>query len=163
VTPLFSKKKIVGVGDVAPDFTLPSHTGDLVSLADYRDIRCVVLFFYPKDDTSGCIAEVCAFRDQYEAFVDAGAVVIGISSDAAESHQGFATKYHLPFKLLTDAEGQVRKLYRVPSTLGILPGRVTYVIDKAGIIRYVFNSQFNPKRHVEEAFRIIEDIGCANG
>src|SRR5215467_3656989 len=131
----------VGVGDKAPDFTLPSQSGEQVRLYDRIGQRVVVLYFYPKDNTSGCTAEACAFRDSYEVFTDAGAEVIGVSSDSVESHAGFAGHHKLPFTLLSDEGGKVRKSYGVPATLGLLPGRVTYVIDRDGVVRHVLNSQ----------------------
>ncbi|MGJ5673379.1 MAG: peroxiredoxin [Nostochopsis sp.] len=148
----------VKVGDTAPDFTLPSQSGSLVSINNYRDQKCVVLYFYPKDDTPGCTAESCAFRDQYEVFKNAGAEVIGISGDSPESHQRFANKHQLPFTLLSDTNNEIRKLYGVPATLGLLPGRVTYVIDQNGVVRQIFNSQLNIKGHVEEALKTLQSL-----
>ncbi len=144
------------VGDTAPDFTLPTQSGGTVRLADYRGRQAVVVYFYPKDNTRGCTAEACAFRDSYEVFQQAGAEVIGISSDSVDSHQQFADQYHLPFILASDARGEVRKRYHVPATLGLLPGRVTYVIDQQGTIRHIFSSQLNAERHVAEALRTLQ-------
>ncbi|PPS44825.1 peroxiredoxin [Chroococcidiopsis sp. TS-821] len=149
----------VKVGDIAPDFTLPSQSGTSVKLSDFRG-KSVVLFFYPKDDTPGCTKESCAFRDQYEVFQKAGAEVIGVSADSPESHQRFAAKYQLPFTLLSDTGNQVRKLYGVPATLGFLPGRVTYVIDRQGVVQHIFNSQFNFQGHVDEALKTLQQIGA---
>ncbi len=134
----------------------------MVSLGSLVGRRCIVLYFYPKDDTYGCIAESCAFRDHYEVFKDAGAEVVGVSSDSPESHRAFAAKYRLPFLLLSDTGNKVRSLYGVPTTMGMIPGRVTYIIDKSGIVQDVFNSQFNPTSHVEQALRIIKscDSNC---
>lgn len=146
----------VKVGDTAPDFTLVSQSGASVSLQDFRGKKSVVLYFYPKDDTPGCTAESCEFRDRYDVFTTAGAEVIGVSADSPESHQKFATKYQLPFTLLSDTGNQVRKLYGVPSTLGLLPGRVTYVIDKEGVVQHIFNSQFNFKGHIEESLKTLQ-------
>ncbi|MGB7396667.1 MAG: peroxiredoxin, partial [Candidatus Macondimonas sp.] len=134
--------KTLTVGDKAPSFTLPTADGRQVSLSDYRGRQPVVVYFYPKDDTPGCTAEACAFRDQYEDFKQAGAEVIGISSDAPEAHAKFASKHRLPFLLLSDRDGAVRKAYGVPATLGLLPGRVTFVVDREGIVRHLFSSQF---------------------
>jgi peroxiredoxin Q/BCP len=148
----------VQIGDTAPDFTLPSQSGERVSLKDFIGKKSVVLYFYPKDDTPGCTAQACAFRDSYEVFRDAGAEVIGVSDDSSASHEKFATKYRLPFTLLSDTGKQLRKLYGVPSTLGLLPGRVTYIIDKNGIVRHIFNSQFNFKGHIEEALKTLREL-----
>ncbi|KYC36797.1 alkyl hydroperoxide reductase [Scytonema hofmannii PCC 7110] len=149
----------IKVGDTAPDFTLPSQNGTPISLKDFRGKRFVILYFYPKDDTPGCTAESCAFRDQYEVFQNAGAEVIGVSGDSPESHQKFATKYQLPFTLLSDKGDQIRKSYGATAAFGLFPGRVTYVIDKEGIVQYVFDSMFNFKGHVEEALKILQKIG----
>jgi peroxiredoxin Q/BCP len=150
----------VGVGDVAPDFTLPSQSGEEVSLRDFIGRkRAIVLFFYPKDDTPGCTKEACSFRDGYEQFEELQAEVIGISSDSVRSHERFVEKYGLPFVLLSDEGGEVRKLYGVPNTLGLFPGRVTYVIDEEGVVRHVFFSQLQAARHVEQALEALEAIG----
>jgi peroxiredoxin Q/BCP len=146
------------VGDRAPNFTLPSQAGVSVNIGDFLGKKSVVIYFYPKDDTPGCTAESCAFRDSYEVFKEAGAEVIGISGDSPESHSKFAAKYQLPFTLLSDVDNQVRKLFGVPSTLFILPGRVTYVIDKEGIVRHIFNSQLDFKAHVEEALKTLQNL-----
>ncbi|HEY9865410.1 MAG TPA: peroxiredoxin [Candidatus Obscuribacterales bacterium] len=151
----------VKIGDLAPDFTLTSQTGKSVSIKDFRGQKSVVLYFYPKDDTPGCTAEACAFRDSYQVFKDAGAEVIGISSDTAQSHQQFATKYNLPFILLSDTGNKVRQLYGVPATMWVLPGRVTYVIDKDGVVRHLFDSMLDFSRHVEEALTTLKSIPTA--
>src|SRR5512137_2651347 len=141
----------VKVGERAPDFKLPDRDGNNVKLSQFRGKKAVVLYFYPKDDTPGCTAESCEFRDRYEDLKDAGAEVIGVSSDNEASHAKFAEKHRLPFILLSDSGGAVRKKYGIPSTLGLLPGRVTFVIDKKGFVRHVFNSQLQAKKHVAEA------------
>jgi thioredoxin-dependent peroxiredoxin len=148
----------IQVGDKAPDFTLPSQSGDQVRLQDRLGKHVVVLYFYPKDNTSGCTAEACAFRDSYEAFTDAGAEVIGVSSDSEDKHAGFADKHKLPFTLLSDKGGQVRKSYGVPSKLGVIPGRVTYVIDRDGTVRLVFNSMTNIGKHVNDALDVVKQL-----
>lgn len=158
MNPIQFQKGKVKVGDLAPEFSLVSQKGEKISLKDYQGKKNVVLYFYPKDDTPGCTAESCAFRDSYEVFQKVGAEVIGVSSDSSESHQRFASKHRLPFILLSDPAGQIRKRYGVSSTLGLIPGRVTYVIDKAGIVRHIFSSQFNAKRHVDESLKIIQSL-----
>jgi peroxiredoxin Q/BCP len=144
-------KDKVKVGSVAPDFTLPSQAGEMVSLRYFSGRKPVVLFFYPKDDSPGCTKEVCAFRDNFEEFSKLDAQVIGISSDSVESHRSFAVKYDLSFPLLSDEGGNIRRLYGVPKTFGLFPGRVTYVIDKDDVVRHVFASQLGAERHVQEA------------
>ena len=148
----------IGVGDKAPDFTLPSQSGEPVRLYDRIGKRVVVLYFYPKDDTRGCTAEACAFRDSHEVFTDAGAEVIGSSSDSVERHAAFAGKHDLPFTLLADEGGKVRKAYRVPAALGFMPGRVTYVIDTNGIVRHVFNSMTNIGGHIKDALEVVRRL-----
>ena len=148
----------VQVGDKAPDFILPSQSGEQVRLQDRLGERVVVLYFYPKDNTSGCTAEACAFRDSHEVFTEAGAEVIGISSDSAERHAAFAGKHNLPFTLLSDQGGRVRRQYGVPAVLGLLPGRVTYVIDRQGTVRHVFNSMININQHVGDALEVVRQL-----
>jgi thioredoxin-dependent peroxiredoxin len=148
----------IQVGDKAPDFTLPSQSGEPVRLQDRLGQGVVVLYFYPKDNTRGCTAEACAFRDSHEVFTDAGAEVIGISSDSVDRHSAFAAKHQLPFTLLSDQGGQVRKLYGVPAVLGLLPGRVTYVIDRQGRVRHVFSSMTNIGQHVSDALETVRQL-----
>ena len=145
-------------GDAAPRFTLPDKDGNPVHLDDLRARGPVVVYFYPKDATPGCTAEACAFRDAYEDFRDAGAEVVGISSDSADSHQKFAGHHRLPFVLLADQGGRVRGQFGVPKTFGLISGRVTYVIDREGVIRHVFSSQLQAKKHVDQALRVIRTL-----
>lgn len=148
----------VSVGQRAPDFTLPSTTGATVTLSSFIGRRAVVLFFYPQDDTPGCSVEACSFRDAYEGFAAAGAEVIGISSDSIASHERFARKHRLPMTLVSDSGGAVRALYGVKSTLGLLPGRATFVIDKTGTVRHVFVSQFRVRQHASEALEVVKSL-----
>ncbi|MDB9422324.1 MAG: peroxiredoxin [Microcystis novacekii Mn_MB_F_20050700_S1] len=148
----------IKVGDRVPDFSLPSQTGTTVNISDLIGKKSLVIYFYPKDDTPGCTAESCAFRDSYEVFTDAGAEVIGISADSPQSHQQFAQKYNLPFTLLSDSDNRVRKLFGVPATLFVLPGRVTYIIDKEGIVRHIFDSMLDFKAHVTESLNTIKSF-----
>lgn len=148
----------IQIGDEAPDFTREAQTGETISLRDYRGKQIVVLYFYPADNTPGCTTEACAFRDAYEDFVQAGAVVIGVSGDSLESHRQFAAGKKLPFLLISDASGELRKAYGVPKTLFVLPGRVTFVIDKQGLVQHVFNSQLYASKHVTEALAIVRQL-----
>jgi thioredoxin-dependent peroxiredoxin len=153
----------VEVGSKAPNFALPSQSGQMISLQEFLGDRLVVLFFYPKDDTPGCTKQACAFRDDYEEFGKLDAEVLGISSDSLESHKSFAARHDLPFTLLSDEGGEVRKLYGVPNTFGLFPGRVTYVIDEEGVVRHVFSSQLGVKKHVEEALQALQIISSQDG
>lgn len=147
------------LGDPAPDFSLLNQEGQPVQLADYRGQRHVVLYFYPKDETPGCTAEACGFRDQYEVFQEAGAEVIGVSADSVASHLAFARNRRLPFQLLSDPDQATARAYGVSSSLlGLLPGRETFVIDQQGIIRHRFASQFRIQSHIDDALRILRTL-----
>ena len=149
---------LVKVGEKAPDFTLVSQKGEQVTLSDLFGNKNIVLFFYPKDKSKGCTQQACEFRDKYAVFKDLGAEVIGISSDDLESHVSFVDEFRLPFILLSDKKSKVRKLYKVKSSFGIIPGRVTFIIDKKGIVRHRFSSQLHPKKHIKEALQALEKI-----
>jgi peroxiredoxin Q/BCP len=153
-------KSSIKVGDKAPDFSLPSNRGRDVSLSEFKGKKAVVLFFYPKDNTPGCTAEACDFRDSHARFVGSGAEVIGVSEDTVASHEGFARKHDLPMTLLSDIGGKVRALYGVKNTLGFIKGRVTFVIDPQGIVRHVFESQLQFGRHVTEALDMVKAIAA---
>jgi peroxiredoxin Q/BCP len=146
------------VGDRAPDFTLPAQDGRIISLHDYVGKKNLVIYFYPKDFTIGCTAETKTFGENYDELRSIGAEVIGISSDTADSHGRFAEECGAKFPLLADEGGRVRQEYRVKSTLGMLSGRVTFVVDKQGIVRHVFSSQLRPKEHVSEAVRALRNL-----
>ncbi|TGE24693.1 peroxiredoxin [Hymenobacter aquaticus] len=147
------------VGDPAPDFTLKTTTGTTFRLSEQQGKRSIVLYFYPKDDTPGCTAQACSFRDQYADFLDLGAEVLGISSDTERSHQRFTQKHRLPFPLLADVGARVRRLYQVPrALLGVLPGRVTFVIDKNGVIQYIFDSLNRATDHVSTAKEVLQGL-----
>ncbi|MBX7148986.1 peroxiredoxin [bacterium] len=145
-------------GDKLPEFSLSDQNGKSVDIKNLIGKKVLVIYFYPKDDTPGCTKEACTFRDSYDDFKRAGAEVIGISSDDEASHKKFAATHHLPFILLADSGGKVRKLMGVPKTMGLLPGRVTYIVDKKGIVRHVFNSQFQAEKHVEESLEVIKRL-----
>lgn len=151
------QNKPLKVGDKVPTFTLRNQEGQWFKSNTVIGKQPAVVYFYPKDETPGCTKEACKFRDEFEVFKNLNAKVIGISSDDVASHKKFAQKYHLPFTLLADVNQQVRKLFGVPrSVLGLLPGRVTYVINKKGIIIYIFNSQFGAQKHIAEAIKALK-------
>ena len=151
------KQNPVKVGDQMPQFILKDQLGKDFNSENYRGKVAMVIYFYPKDDTPGCTKEACSFRDAYEVFNDKNIKVIGISSDSVESHKNFADKYDLPFILLADTDKKVRKLFDVPSSaLGLLPGRVTYIVNKQGQIIYIYNSMFNAEKHVEESLKMLK-------
>jgi peroxiredoxin Q/BCP len=151
----------VQVGDVAPDFTLPDQTGQPVQLRQLLGRKAVVLYFYPKDASPGCTLEARAFQGSYDAFADAGAEVVGISADSVGSHRRFAAQEGLSFRLLSDRDGAVREMYGVEKTLGIVPGRVTFVIDPSGVVRHVYSSQIQPIRHSVEALDALRSLSHA--
>jgi thioredoxin-dependent peroxiredoxin len=152
-------RPLVKVNEIAPNFLLRDQHDEWVSLSDYYRKNPVVLFFYPKDETSGCTAQVNCFKDNFAEFTNCGAVVIGISSDSVNAHTKFASRYNLPFHLLSDPRGKVRELYGVQKSFFLIPGRVTFVIDKAGIVRFVFSSQLHAKRHIDEAINAVRELG----
>lgn len=139
------------VGDHAPDFSATTSDGQKICLADFLGKRALALFFYPKDGSTICTQQACAFRDSYEQFLDAGADVIGISSDTDESHRAFARQNKLSFPLISDSDGSLRNAFAVPKTMGLFPGRVTYVIDSEGIVRHIFSAQFASDEHIRQA------------
>lgn len=147
------------VGNKAPDFTLADQNGVPVKLSEKTAKGIVVLFFYPKDSSAGCTAEACAFRDSYEDFQDAGAEVIGVSNGSLEDKQKFIRKNRLPFTLLNDAEGSVERMYGIErGFLGITMGRITYVIDRNGVIQHKFESRINMGAHASEALEIVKAL-----
>lgn len=146
------------VGDIVPNFTAQTTDGSLFDSSDYIGKKTLVVYFYPKDNTSVCTAQACSFRDQYEDFKTFGAEVIGVSGDSIESHQKFAKQFRLPFILLSDSKNKLRKLFGVPNDfLGLIPGRVTYVIDAAGKIQLVFDSMSGPI-HIKKALDCIKKM-----
>lgn len=150
----------IGEGDRAPDFTLPDQDGRPLTLSSIGQDRVVVLYFYPQDDTPGCTLEAQGFRDNFAAFSAAGAVILGVSSDSVASHRAFAAKHQLPFRLLADEGGRVRALYGVPTTALFIPGRVTYVIDRQGVVRLVYDSLGDAAGHVERALALVKTLAA---
>jgi len=144
------------VNDIAPVFESVTETGEKFSLGDLLGKTNVVLYFYPKDFTMGCTKEACAFRDNWEKVISLGATIIGISSDSPETHSRFKKEHSLQFTLLSDQHKDIRKLYGIDSKF--IPPRTTFVIDKQGKIRHIFNSQLNVTKHVEEALGTLDSI-----
>jgi thioredoxin-dependent peroxiredoxin len=149
---------MVKVGEAMPETNVVGEAGP-VQLRD-RVGKTLVVYFYPKDETPGCTAEACGFRDRYEDFVAAGAEVIGISRDSGESHASFKQHHKLPFTLLSDPGGKVASQWGVGKTLGILPGRVTFVFDRGGVCRHRFDSQLRAGKHVDEALAIVKKLSA---
>lgn len=143
-------------GQRPPDLVLTDAAGRRFRLADLRGLKHAVLFFYPKDNTLVCTREACAFRDRYEEFIAAGAVVVGISDDDAASHERFATRWDLPYPLLCDPRGRARKAFGVKDLLGLLKGRETFVVDRDGIVRLVVRDRLNAQAHVDRALEWLQ-------
>ena len=149
----------IEVGGTIPAFTLDDQNGNRFDISSFIGKKNLVIYFYPKDDSPGCTKEACYFRDQFEVFNSVDAMIIGISGQSVKSHKKFAEKHRLSYTLLSDEGNKVRKLFNVPTNFfGILPGRVTYIIDKNGKVLYIFNSQVQSTQHVDEALRILKQI-----
>jgi len=146
---------ILAVGDLAPPFVATTGDGATIRLADFIGERGLVLFFYPRDGTPVCTKQACAFRDSYAQFVDAGFEVVGVSSGSANSHRAFTQQHQLPFPLISDSDGSLRALYGASKALGIIPGRVTYVIDRDGRIRLIYSALFASDEHVRQALAAV--------
>jgi peroxiredoxin Q/BCP len=146
-------------GDKCPIFQLKNQFDQIVDITDYLGKKNIVIFFYPKDETPGCTKEACAFRDDFEEFLQYDCALFGISSDSVQKHLSFSQNHNLPYSLLADENKTVRKLFGVPGNLfGLIPGRVTYIINKNGIIEEVFNSQTNPIGHINSALQTLKGI-----
>lgn len=149
--------KSIEVGSKIPNFELKDQHGKTFNVSSLIGKKNMVIYFYPKDDTPGCTKEACYFQDQYEVFKEIDAEVIGISGQSVESHLNFAKKHNLDFTLLADDGNRLRKEFGVPTSFfGLLPGRVTYIVDKTGTVIYTFNSQMNATKHVDEALEILK-------
>jgi peroxiredoxin Q/BCP len=148
----------IRIGSSVPSFSLKDQNGQVFDINSVIGIKNLVIYFYPKDDSSVCTKEACSFRDQYDVFKNDNAQIIGISGQSVESHLAFANKNHLNFTLLSDEGNKVRKLFGVPSGILGIPGRVTYIVNKEGKVVFVFNSQLNGEKHVQEALRILADL-----
>ncbi|MBP6072858.1 MAG: peroxiredoxin [Flavobacterium sp.] len=147
----------LSVGDVVPHFTAKDENGLPFDSTNCIGKQITVLYFYPKDNTPGCTAQACEFRDQYEDFLNYGALVIGVSSDGASSHSKFKSRYKLPFTLLSDPTKKISKLFGVANDLLFLPGRETFVIDSEGVIQMKFDSM-QAKSHISKALDKVKDL-----
>ncbi len=146
------------IGSSVSGFELKDQYGKLFKLDSVLGKKNLVIYFYPKDDSPGCTREACSFRDQFEVFAEADAMIIGINSQSVESHLEFAKKHRLNYTLLSDPENKVRNLFGVRNNVfGLIPGRVTFVINKEGEVIYRFSSQVQAEKHVEEALRILQE------
>jgi len=150
-------REAIKVGSMVPHFSLKDQNGHEFDINSVKGKHNLVIYFYPKDETPGCTKEACSFRDKFEVFKAEDAVIIGISGQSVASHLEFANKYRLKFTLLSDEGNHVRKLFGVPTSLG-MPGRVTYVANKKGKVVLVFNSQFNTQKHIDETLRILKEM-----
>lgn len=150
---------MLDVGTIAPEFTATLDTGEAFSLAAWKGRKNIVLYFYPQDGTPGCTREACAFRDNYEPITALDAVVVGVSADSADSHQGFREQHSLPFPLIADTDKRLSKIYDARGLFGLTTARVTYVIDKDGIIRGAFRHEVRGiGDHIEDAVRTLQGI-----
>ncbi|MFC4818066.1 MULTISPECIES: peroxiredoxin [unclassified Flavobacterium] len=146
------------VEDKLPLFAGKDQNGNEFNIASVLGEKVLVIYFYPKDDTPGCTKQACFFRDQYEEFKDLGAEVIGISGDSISAHKKFVHKYDLPFILLSDNDKTIRKLFGVPTNfLGLIPGRVTYIVDKKGIVKMVYDSM-NAESHFPKVIEAVKSL-----
>ncbi len=146
------------VGQKIPEVVFRGEQGAEVKLSQYLGKKTVVLYFYPKDETTGCTAEACSFRDSYEDFKSAGAEVIGVSADDEASHASFKANHRLPFVLLSDPGGVAAKAFGVKKTFGLIAGRVTFVIDRDGTVRHRFDSLIRVNEHVSQALALVKQL-----
>ncbi len=145
------------VGDKAPDFSVAASDGTTVHLKDYVGKGNIILYFYPKDDTTGCTKEACGLRDTFDEFKGLNATILGVSFDSVASHKAFIAKYNLPFVLLADTDKSVAKLYGVADDSSRVASRVTFVIDKAGKITFV-DPKVNPATHAAELRTVLNSL-----
>ena len=147
---------MISVGEKAPIFEGISDSGEKIVLSDFIGKKNVVLYFYPKDETPGCTAEACGFRDNWEKIVSMDATILGVSSQSVDSHKKFKQRHELPFTLIADAKNDIRKKYGATGML--IPPRVTFIVDKEGVVRYVLSSQLDVTRHVRESLEVLEKL-----
>jgi peroxiredoxin Q/BCP len=146
----------------APDFEATLDNGETFRLSAMRGDKHVVLYFYPRDFSRGCTAQACSFRDNYAELRDYDAVIVGVSGDSAESHREFREVHRLPFPIISDPDGRLRDLYEVTSAISLLRPRITYVIDKAGIIRAAFRHDVAIGRHLDDTLAALRQIAATS-
>ncbi len=152
-----NKKNTLKVGDKCPSFSLNNQKGEKIDISNIIGRKNILIYFYPKDETYGCTQQACSFRDAYDEFLEYDCEVFGISSDDKKSHDNFSIKHNLNFDILSDVNNEVRNMFGVPRSLfGLVSGRVTYLVDKKGEIVWIFNSQINAKKHIEEALNFLK-------
>ncbi len=149
--------KHLKAGDMIPLFSLRDQNDSLFNIPDYTGKKILVIYFYPRDESSGCTKEACSFRDQYDKFTKAGAMVIGINSGTVESHKKFIQNHKLPFTLLSDPDNKVLKMFGVKSKF-FITGRETFVVDLSGKIVFTFDSFTNGPAHEKEALQFIDSM-----
>ena len=151
----------ISIGDTCPDFSLKNQNGEMININDYIGSKHVIIYFYPKDNTPGCTKEACSFRDAMQELNTLDCAVFGISADSVASHKKFADQFRLSFNLLSDVGNTVRKSFKVPANLfGLIPGRVTYIVNKEGKIVHIINNQMNPDKHIEETIKTITSLAA---
>jgi len=152
-----NRKNTLKVGDKCPSFSLNNQKGEKIDISNIIGSKNILIYFYPKDETYGCTQQACSFRDAYDEFLEYDCEVFGISSDDKKSHDNFSNKHNLNFDILSDVNNEVRNMFGVPRSLfGLVSGRVTYLVDKKGEIVWIFNSQINAKKHIEEALNFLK-------
>ncbi len=146
----------ISIGDSCPHFSLQNQDGQTINIQDYIGTKNIIIYFYPKDNTVGCTKEACSFRDAMQDLNNLDCEVVGISADSVASHKAFANQFRLNFNLLSDVGNEIRKMFKVPANVfGLIPGRVTYVVNKGGKIVHVINSQLNPDKHIKETIEVV--------
>jgi peroxiredoxin Q/BCP len=146
----------ISIGDSCPYFSLQNQDGQTINIQDYIGTKNIIIYFYPKDNTVGCTKEACSFRDAMQDLNNLDCEVVGISADSVASHKAFANQFRLTFNLLSDVGNEIRKMFKVPANVfGLIPGRVTYVVNKGGKIVHVINSQLNPDKHIKETIEVV--------
>ena len=149
----------ISIGDTCPSFSLQNQDGKIINIQDYIGSKNLIIYFYPKDNTPGCTKEACSFRDAMQELNTLDCAVFGISADSVESHKKFANQFRLTFHLLSDEGNAVRKTFKVSANLfGLIPGRVTYIVNKEGKIVHIINNQMNPDKHIEETIKTITSL-----